>query len=276
MPAAQGIALQVEINRRADVSRIPDDARTHGERQVDALIDAFTDSGHRAARTRTMADSPTASAARKSWLRAEVQVVIGWREMLGLRDGIGELIGYGPIAAADVRAMVSEPGTVLRRLVVDDQTGMLVDYGRTRYRPDSHLVGLVKSRDATCRSPGCTRSARDSDLDHTEPYPRGATSSGNLTVLCTRHHGRKTFGGFGYTRPDPTAGETRWTTPLGFTYEQMPARYHVDGVDPGDCWELRQVEQDQRWVPPMPDPPDAGPPDVDPPDVDPPGRPPPF
>jgi hypothetical protein len=53
--------------------------------------------------------------------------------------------------------MLSTPGTVLRRLVTDPVTGVLVDYGTSRYRPDTHLSGLTKARDVTCRYPGCTR-----------------------------------------------------------------------------------------------------------------------
>ena len=55
--------------------------------------------------------------------------------------------------------MLAPPGTTLRRLVTDPVTGVLVDYGRTRYRPDAYLTGLTKARDVTCRAPGCTERA---------------------------------------------------------------------------------------------------------------------
>jgi hypothetical protein len=47
--------------------------------------------------------------------------------------------------------MLAEPGSVLRRLVTDPVTGVLVDYGMTRYRPDAYLSGLTETRDVTCR-----------------------------------------------------------------------------------------------------------------------------
>jgi hypothetical protein len=242
MPAADGVAAMIELNRRADAARIPDDDRTHGERQVEALIGALF--GASPAGT---ADSP-APTARPS-RRVEIQVVIDWRSLLGLRDDPAELIGYGSISAADVRAMLTQPGTTLRRLVTDPITGVLVDYGRTRYRPDANLSGLTKARDVTCRYPGCTRNAIYCDDEHCDAFPHGSTSAGNVCQLCRRHHRRKTRGGFTYTRPEPATGMTIWTTPLGFTYVQQPASYDESGPDPGDTYPIDQDEAELRWIP---------------------------
>jgi len=137
MPAADGIAYLTELNRRADATRTSDDERTHGERQIDVLRDAL----HDAANTQT---GDTSTPTRNPSRRVEIQVVIDHRALLGLRDDPAELLGYGSITAADVRAMLTQPGTVLRRLVTDPITGVLVDYGKTRYRPDAHLKGLTK------------------------------------------------------------------------------------------------------------------------------------
>lgn len=274
MPAADGIAAATELNRRADAARTPDDERTHGERQIDALMDALFGSGASGAPATT--DDGARPAVRPS-RRTEVQVVIDWRSLVGLRDNPAELIGYGSIAAADVRAMLAAPGTVLRRLVTDPDAGVLVDYGTKRYRPDAYLSGLTKARDVTCRYPGCTRNAIYCDDEHCEAFPQGSTSAGNVCQLCRKHHRRKTSGRFTYSRPDPSTGKTVWTTPLGFVYQQDPASYDDAGPDPGDTWWLDEVEADQRWIPPLPaESPDTADPPRPPPPSPPGDDPPPF
>ena len=237
MPAADGIAYLTELNRRADATRTPDDERSHGERQIDVLTGAL--------------NRHTATSTSQPSRRTEIQVVIDHKSLLGLRDDPAELLGYGPIPAADVRAMLAEPGTTLRRLVTDPVTGVLVDYGTTRYRPDAHLSGLTKARDVTCRYPGCTRNAVYCDDEHCRPFPHGDTSAANICRLCRKHHQRKTRGAFTYTRPDPTTGTTIWTTPLGFTYLQEPASYDESGPDPGNTHPADN-DDEFRWIPPPP------------------------
>jgi hypothetical protein len=240
MPAADGVAYMTELNRRADATRAPDDDRTHGQRQVDVMRDVLHDT----------TPSDTSAATSRPSRRTEIQIVIDLPTLLGLRDNPAELLGYGPITAADVRTMLTEPGTTLRRLVTDPVTGVLVDYGTTRYRPDAYLSGLIKARDVTCRYPGCTRNAIYCDDEHCHAYPYGSTSAGNVCQLCRKHHRRKTAGRFTYTRPDPATGKTIWTTPLGFTYVQQPASYDQSGPDPGDTHPLDPDETELRWLPP--------------------------
>lgn len=250
MPAADGIAYLTELNRRADAARTPDDQRTHGERQIDVLRDAL----HGTASTSTGTTPATTTSSAAPSRRTEIQVVIDYQSLLGLRDDPAELLGYGSITAADVRAMLSTPGTVLRRLVTDPVTGVLIDYGTTRYRPDTYLSALTKARDVTCRYPGCTRNAIYCDDEHCQAFPHGATSAANICQLCRKHHRRKTRGRFTYTRPDPATGQTIWTTPLGFTYLQQPASYDESGPDPGDTYPVDQDDAEYRWIPP-PEPP---------------------
>jgi hypothetical protein len=274
MPAADGIAMATELNRRADAAKTPDDERTHGERQIDELLGAMF------GRSSTEQPAPSTDVVPTSSVRpsrrVELQVVIDWRSLLGLRDDPAELIGYGSIAATDARAMLAQPGTVLRRLVTDPETGVLLDYGTSRYRPDAHLSGLTKTRDVTCRYPGCTRNAVYCDDEHCEAFPKGPTSAGNVCQLCRTHHRRKTTGRFSYSRPDPATGETVWTTPLGFTYAQDPASYDEAGPDPGNTWWIDDANTEHRWIPtlqpatrddtPRPPPPAPRPPaDDDPP-----------
>jgi hypothetical protein len=274
MPAADGIAYLTELNRRADAARTPDDDRTHGERQIDVLRDVLHGTP---AATGSSDAGPTAKHPSR---RTEIQVVIDWRSLLGLRDDPAELLGYGSITADDVRAMLTDPASVLRRLVTDPVTGVLVDYGTTRYRPDAYLSGLTKARDVTCRYPGCTRNALYCDDEHCQAFPHGDTSAGNICQLCRKHHRRKTRRRFTYTRTDPETGTTIWTTPLGFTYAQEPASYDESGPDPGDTHCLDDYDEaEHRWIPPPPPPPTEPPPPASPPppNNDPPNNdPPPF
>jgi hypothetical protein len=94
-----------------------------------------------------------------------------------------------------------------------------------RYRPSRTLADFVRARDLTCRAPGCDRAATECDLDHTIPYPRGATHASNLKCLCRLHHLLKTFWGWqDRQRPD---GTVIWTLPDGQTYVTTPGSAHM-------------------------------------------------
>lgn len=69
----------------------------------------------------------------------------------------------------------------------------------TRYRISPELARRIRSRDGTCRHPGCSVHASDCDIDHIVPFDHSNPESGGLTVeenlmcLCRRHHRYKTF-----------------------------------------------------------------------------------
>jgi hypothetical protein len=156
-----------------------------------------------------------------------------------LRSGPAYLEGYGPIPVELARQLAADSGTVLRRIVTDPISGVVIDYGRSRYTADADLRRLLEVRDVTCRWPGCLRPAKRCDVEHRQPYDtHGTTSSGNCSEMCVKHHGRKTHDGFSYHRIDPRTGETVWVTALGFTYRQAAAAYRENGPDPGDTVRL--------------------------------------
>jgi hypothetical protein len=182
MTATDGVAAMREINRRALARNDEDDPRTHGQRQIAAVLEPLIG---------TTTTAPPPRAATGTGRRAEIVATIDLLSLLGLRDHPGELDGHGPIPAETVR-------------------------------------------DVTCRYPGCTRNAIYCDDEHCRPYEdAGPTSSANCALMCRRHHNRKTHDGYQYQRPDPRTGETRWTTPAGFTYRQQPAGYSPTGRDTG-------------------------------------------
>jgi len=92
------------------------------------------------------------------------------------------------------------------------------------YQPSAALRNLIKIRNATCTFPGCRRTARRCDDDHTVPYDQGGrTCECNLSPLCRRHHGAKQAPGWHLLQPTP--GTLTWTLPSGRTYTTEPCQY---------------------------------------------------
>ena len=83
----------------------------------------------------------------------------------------------------------------------------------------------VRTRDVTCRFPGCTVPARECDLDHLIPFPQGPTNAANLHALCRRHHQLKHDDNW-TVEPLPNSG-LRWTSPLGTTRDTWPDPDHT-------------------------------------------------
>lgn len=93
-----------------------------------------------------------------------------------------------------------------------------------RYRPSAAQYRFVRTRDRTCRWPGCTNQVVWADLDHVIAHACGGqTACENLCCLCRRHHRLKTHargwvfvmtddGVFTVTSP---AGVSRTTWPPG-------------------------------------------------------------
>jgi len=92
-----------------------------------------------------------------------------------------------------------------------------------RYTPSRKLKHLIRARTARCCAPGCGAQAITGEIDHTVPYPAGATCEGNLSPPCGRHHHAKHAPGWKLEQTEP--GVMRWTTPSGRTYTTLPTRY---------------------------------------------------
>ena len=137
--------------------------------------------------------------------------------------------------AAPVSPDAGSPGYVIGNRAVLPASVVAVKLATARRRPIIHpgdsppenrrtpsaaLAWFVRCRDLTCRFPGCSKPATDSDLDHTIPYPRGATQATNLKCLCRRHHLLKTFWGWrDHQHPD---GTVDWLSPGGQAYTTHP------------------------------------------------------
>ena len=92
-----------------------------------------------------------------------------------------------------------------------------------RYTPSRKLKHLVRARTARCCAPGCGAQAITSEIDHTIPYPAGASCECNLGPACQRHHHAKHAPGWKLEQTEP--GVMRWTTPSGRTYTTHPTQY---------------------------------------------------
>jgi hypothetical protein len=92
-----------------------------------------------------------------------------------------------------------------------------------RYIPSRKLKHLIRARTARCCAPGCGAQAITSEIDHTIPFPAGATCEDNLSPQCRRHHHAKHAPGWKLQQTQP--GIMRWTTPSGRSYTTRPTQY---------------------------------------------------
>ena len=132
-----------------------------------------------------------------------------------------------PRPACPYTSMISGGGTVPAPLLAElRQMGVAVrpvltaaDVTATpSYRPTAGQQRFVRTRDMTCRFPGCDHPAEFCDVDHTNPYDaNGLTHPSNLKTLCRKHHLLKTFwvGRGGWTDEQHPDGTIVWTTPTG-------------------------------------------------------------
>jgi len=95
------------------------------------------------------------------------------------------------------------------------------------YRPGAETDRFVRHRDRRCRFPGCRAPAARNDLDHTVPWPAGATSTDNLAALC-RHHHRLRHQAPGWRLRRVGCGGLQWTTPTGQVLVTQPPRHGAD------------------------------------------------
>lgn len=123
------------------------------------------------------------------------------------------------------------------RVFTDPVTAVTV--AADQYRPGQGLRRLIRTRDQTCRFPGCNAPAENTDLDHTHPHNRGGrTDPHNLACLCRRHHRLKHVLGpdHGWTVRQPTPGVLEWTSPTGRKHliepEPQPTALTIDPGPP--------------------------------------------
>jgi Domain of unknown function (DUF222)/HNH endonuclease len=139
-----------------------------------------------------------------------------------------------PIDAPLARALAADGRW--RRMVLDPQTGGLLDLGHTRYRPSEALARFVKTRDRVCAFATCNRAAEPCEVDHRQPYRPGDPTGGrtdrdNLRALCPSHHKIKHKGGWTL-RTNPISGGCTWTSHTGHHYNVEPEDHRPMVAEP--------------------------------------------
>ncbi|KKF01338.1 HNH endonuclease signature motif containing protein [Mycolicibacterium obuense] len=198
----------------------PNDPRTLMQRRADAL----TALGHGCLELACACgtpDCPVRDRAPAPVVPVVVNIVATADTVTGRSDQPGYLAGHGVIDAELVRELARE---ATRHLVGLPHVSIEQAH---RYRPSAALARYIRTRDLTCRFPGCTVPAARCDIDHTEPFDHADPASGGLTVAenlgcyCREHHRRKTFDE-GWRDRQLADGTIVWTSPAGHTYTTTP------------------------------------------------------
>jgi len=142
---------------------------------------------------------------------------------LSAAGGVAQVrIGARSVAVPAMTAWALAAGGAWRRLVTDPASGVVIDVGRTRYRPPAGLADLVRARDRACVFPTCQTPAERCDIDHLTAWSQGGTTSlDNLATLCEAHHRLKHTPGWALTR-DQSSGILSWHTPDKTVYQRHP------------------------------------------------------
>lgn len=195
----------------------PADSRTKEQRRADAFAALATGQSPGCRCANPTCPARSTAPAKPAAVGVTIHVVTEKAALDGDSDTPAYLPGHGTVPAAVVRAMAA--GARTRDVTVPPAVA------EPGYRPSAALAEFVRTRDLTCRFPGCDVSAWKCDVDHTVAFPAGPTHPSNLKSLCRFHHLPKTFhtGWSDFQLPD---GTVIWSTPTGHTYLTEPEGAH--------------------------------------------------
>ncbi len=220
-------------------------------------------SGPRAAGT-------AAAAASTGPVAGTVNLTMPLSSFLGASTEPGEVAGFGPVAAADGRALADRlaDGRGSRWcLTLTGRDGRVVAHGCARarrsggggetagrgweltvtvrpvavrdclheresvgYQPSPALRHVIRVRQRTCSFPGCRRPAARCDQDHTVPYDQGGRTCECNLAPLCRRHHRAKQVQ-GWRLDQPEPGVLVWTLPHGRSYRVQPPAYPGDGAE---------------------------------------------
>jgi hypothetical protein len=157
-----------------------------------------------------------AAAPQQALAQVAIQVIAEQASLDGSSENPGYMPGFGPVPAPLLRELAA-----IAQLKPVPLPPPICEPG---YRPSAALARFVRCRDLTCRFPGCDAPAEVCDIDHTIPYPLGATHPSNLKLLCRFHHLLKTFytGLGGCADRQLPDGTVVWTAPSGQVHTTKP------------------------------------------------------
>ncbi|QFU88722.1 hypothetical protein YIM_17710 [Amycolatopsis sp. YIM 10] len=140
----------------------------------------------------------------------------------GLNNKPAELAGHGIIPAWLAREICSGRKTVFQRIITEPQSGQVTELGENKHSATGNVTELVRVRDRECRSPGCTRPAKLTELELCEHHD-GRTESARIGT-CPADHKLQTVRGWRHTLE--ADGSLTVTTPSGETYTSTPEPLH--------------------------------------------------
>jgi hypothetical protein len=139
---------------------------------------------------------------------------VAWR--FRVNDSAGDLLATGSVATPRTTAGMAALARLIERTAVDTggHTTPPVEADNRRRTAGPALTRWIRSRDGTCRAPGCRVPASVCDIDHTIDHAAGGlTAHDNLALLCRHHHRLKHQAGWQVAQPTP--GQLTWTSPHG-------------------------------------------------------------
>ena len=231
LPAVTAHAIFDRLDRAAMSARAGGDGRTHAQLRADAfaagLLGAAVSHAGPADSAPSSADFTPGStdpvpglASLLAAIRPQVQITVPVLTLLGHGDEPATLDGHGPIDRETTRLLAAEAPSLIR-LLTHPETGAVLSVGRDRYTIPADLRRWLRTRDGTCRFPGCGRSAKRSDIDHTNDWQHGGgTRHDNLAHLCRSHHRLKHLTEWRVEHAGD--GVLRWISPLGRNYVTEP------------------------------------------------------
>ena len=212
------------VDRIARRLRIGGDTRTLDQLRADVATDLLLRGWIPDDPTFTQLGKPPA---------AHVQLIVSLPTTLGMDQGAGQIPGWGAISAQQARELALTVGSIWKRVVTDPLTGRAIEATAGTYKVPAGMAEQIRTRDGTCRAPGCEIPTERCDLDHSiewEPDDAGGlTAETNLAAVHRGHHNLKT-GGFWDSDQSPD-GTLTWTTATGRTITTYAYVYdHPDNI----------------------------------------------
>jgi hypothetical protein len=205
LPATEANQAMCRINNLAHAAKRHGDKRGIDQIRADVYLDLLTGRGE-------FADSKD---------KGVVDIRAPLATLLGLAEDPGEIPGWGPVIADVARQLVGNADKAEWRFAVEHEN-QLVDVITTKRRPTAAQKRVVETRNPTCVFPGCRMPARQSDLDHENPWAvTHRTHTSGLEPLCRHHHQLK-HRGWKLEKHPRKPGYYTWTSPLGHTYTTGP------------------------------------------------------
>ncbi|HVX68797.1 MAG TPA: DUF222 domain-containing protein [Mycobacteriales bacterium] len=164
-------------------------------------------------------------APRRHGRASTVTMTIDAPTMLGLTKHPAEIPGVGMIPGDAVLEVLAE-GSPIRRLIIDEHDGHLLDYGTKTYVVPPPLADHLIALHQSAAAPHSNVPAAVADMDHNQPHDqKGKTSPENVTPLDRRWHRAKTHAGWTYVKNQD--GTVDWTSPTGQTHRVDPHDYRL-------------------------------------------------